>query len=160
MKREKPVVLVATEKAKEEKETIPVIEQKKEFKVFLSYSSIDSDRFQIDKIAKYLEKFPEIKKVYYYTKDSGQNIVEYMEKTLTDCNIFALFCSERSKKSKAVEGEWQAAYQMTKKERLKIIPIYENEDDIPFLLGPMLNVKFDKANLKSFVEKLYQEILR
>ena len=135
-------------------------ETKKEHKVFLSYSTLDAENYQIDKIVKYLEKYPEINKVFFYVKDSGQNIVEYMEKTLSACNIFVLFCSEHSKKSKSVEGEWQAAYQLVKKEVLKIIPIYENEDDIPVLLGPMLNVKFDKSNLKSFVEKLYQEILR
>jgi len=151
---------IATEKAKEEKETIPVIEKGKENKVFLSYSTLDTDRFQIDKIAKYLEKFIEIKKVYYYTKDSGQNIVEYMENTLSVCNIFVLFCTVNSKKSKAVTGEWQSAYQLVKRDIMKIIPVYEDEDDVPILLIPMLNIRYDKANFNEFINKLYQEILR
>ncbi len=160
VKREEPVMPVATEKAKEEKETIPVIEKRKEYKVFLSYSTLDSDRFQIDKIVKQLEKFPELKKVYYYTKDSGQNIVEYMEKTLSVCNIFVLFCTKHSKKSKAVEGEWQSAYQLVKRGVMKIIPVYEDEDAVPILLIPMLNVRYDKENFNGFINKLYQEILR
>ncbi len=160
VKREEPVMPVATEKAKEEKEIIPVIEERKELKVFLSYSTLDSDRFQIVKIVKHLEKFPEIKKVYYYTKDSGQNIVEYMEKTLGVCNIFVLFCTKHSKKSKAVEGEWQSAYQLVKRDIMKIIPVYEDEDAVPILLIPMLNIRYDKENFKGFINKLYQEILR
>lgn len=160
VKREEPVMPVATEKAKEEKETIPVIEKRKEFKVFLSYFTLDSDRFQIDKIAKHLEKFTEIKKVYYYTKDSGQNIVEYMENTLSVCNIFVLFCTINSKKSKSVTGEWQSAYQLVKRDIMKIIPVYEDEDDVPILLIPMLNIRYDKEDFKGFINKLYQEFLR
>ena len=148
------------EKVKEEKEIIPVIEKRKEFNIFLSYSTLDSIRFQIDKIANNLEKFPEIKKVYYYSKDSGQNIVEYMEETLSVCNIFVLFCTKHSKKSKAVEGEWQSAYQLVKKNIMKIIPVYEDEDDVPILLIPMLNVRYDKEDFNGFINKLYQEILR
>ena len=151
---------VATEKATEEKVTIPVIEKRKENKVFLSYSTLDSERFQIDKIVKHLEKFTEIKKVYYYSKDSGQNIVEYMEKTLSVCNIFVAFCTINSKKSKSVTGEWQSAYQLVKRDIMKIIPVYEDEDDVPILLIPMLNIKYDKENFKEFIDKLYKEILR
>jgi parallel beta-helix repeat protein len=135
-------------------------EKRKEFKIFLSYSTIDSDRFQIKKIVKHLEKFTEIQKVYYYTKDSGQNIVEYMEKTLSVCNIFVLFCTKTSKDSKAVKGEWQSAYQLVKRDIMKIIPIYEDEDDIPLLLIPMLNIRYDEVNFKEFINKLYLEILR
>ncbi len=155
-----PRVAQVEEKVKEEKEIIPVIEKRKEFNIFLSYSTLDSIRFQIDKIAKNLEKFPEIKKVYYYSKDSGQNIVEYMEETLSVCNIFVLFCTKHSKKSKAVEGEWQSAYQLVKKNIMKIIPVYEDEEDVPILLIPMLNVRYDKEDFNGFINKLYQEILR
>ncbi len=43
---------------------------------------------------------------------------------------------------------------------LKIIPIYEDEDDNPVLLWQLLNVKFEKDNFKGFIETLHQEILR
>ncbi len=155
-----PVTPVTMETEKKEKDYIPIIEKPKESSVFLSYSSLDTDRFQINRIAKELQRFPEINKVFYYTKDSGQNIVEYMEKTLGACNIFVLFCTEHSKKSRAVEGEWQTAYQLVKKDKMKIIPIYQDEEDVPLLLIPMLNVRYDKENFDGFINKLRQEILR
>ncbi len=43
---------------------------------------------------------------------------------------------------------------------MKIIPVYEEEDDVPILLIPMLNVRYDKADFNGFINKLYQEILR
>jgi len=160
VKIEEQITPITTKTAKEEKKIIPIIKEPKDIRVFLSFSTIDADRFQISKIVKHLEKFPEIKKVYHYTQDSGQNIVEYMEKTLSVSNIFVLFCTENSKKSRAVEGEWQSAYQLVKKDLMKIIPVYENEDDVPILLIPMLNVKYDKDDFDTFINKLYQEILR
>ena len=92
--------------------------------------------------------------------DSKENIVSYMEKTLRKCNTFVLFCSENSLKSESVKGEWQSAYQMRKRGLMKIIPVYEDEDFIPILLMPMLNVKFKKDNFNEFIDKLYNEILR
>ena len=139
---------------------VPVREKGKKYNIFVSYSSLDLDHFQINKIVDGLEKYPEIEKVYYYIKDSGQNIVEFMEKTLSVTNTFVLFCTEHSKKSKSVEGEWQAAYQLSKKGVVKIIPVYDNEEDVPILLMPFLNVKFTKYVLDGFIEKLYEEILR
>ncbi len=43
---------------------------------------------------------------------------------------------------------------------LKIIPIYEDEDNIPVLLWQLLNVKYEKDDFEGFIEKLYEEILR
>ena len=43
---------------------------------------------------------------------------------------------------------------------MKIIPVYEDEDDVPILLIPMLNIRYDKANFNEFINKLLQEILR
>jgi len=83
-----------------------------------------------------------------------------MEKTLSVCNIFVLFCTRTSKNSKAVKREWQSAYQLVKRDIMKIIPVYEDEDDIPILLIPNLNIRYDKENFKEFINKLYQEILR
>lgn len=58
------------------------------FKVFLSYSTLDSDRFQIKNIAKILNDYFEIKETLFWEVDSGDNIVEYMEETLKKCNAF------------------------------------------------------------------------
>jgi hypothetical protein len=129
-------------------------------RVFLSYSTLDAEYFRISDIVKKLEIYPEIQKVSYWQADSDQNIVEFMEETLKNTDVFILFCSENSIKSDAVKGEWQAAYQMRKKGMLKIIPVYEIEDEIPVLLWQMLNVKYSKDDFEGFIKKLYEEILR
>lgn len=54
----------------------------------------------------------------------------------------------------------QAAFQMRKKGLLKIIPVFEEEEQIPVLLWQLLNVKFTKDNFNAFIENLYEEILR
>ncbi len=132
----------------------------KQLKVFLSYSTLDAEHFQISNIVKRLEKYPEIKKASYWQADSKQNIVEFMEDTLKNTDVFVLFCSPNSVKSNAVKDEWQAAFQMRKRGMLKIIPIFENEDHIPVLLWQMLNVKFTKDDFNGFIQNLYDEILR
>jgi len=130
------------------------------FKLFLSYSTLDSDHFQIPRIVKELENFPEIERVLYWEADSARNIVEYMEETLKGSNIFVLFCSENSSRSSAVKDEWMAAFQLRKKGGIEIIPVYENEDNIPILLMPLLNVKYTKEDFSGFIKNLYEEILR
>ena len=133
---------------------------KKDINVFLSYSTLDSGHFKIHEIAKKLEKYPEIDKIFFWEVDSGEDIVDYMEKALQLSKIFILFCSENSIKSQAVEDEWKAAFQLRKKKLMKVIPVYEDERFIPALLTPLLNVKFDKDNFEEFIENLYKEILR
>ena len=144
------------------KESTPIADLGKlnKQRVFLSYSTLDAEHFQISNIVKELEVYPEIKKVSYWQADSKQNIVEFMEDTLKNTDVFVLFCSKNSVKSNAVKDEWQAAFQMRKKGMVKIIPVFEDEDDIPVLLWQMLNVKFAKDDFNGFIEKLYEEILR
>lgn len=136
------------------------LDKKKGFRIFLSYSTLDSTYFQIPDIAKSLERYPEIDEIFYWEESSGENIVEYMEKTLKKCNVFILFCSENSIKSQAVTDEWQAAFQLRKKGLLKFVPVYEDEKFIPVLLTPFLNAQFSKTNFSDFISKVYQEILR
>ncbi|MFX1572300.1 MAG: NosD domain-containing protein [Promethearchaeota archaeon] len=133
---------------------------RKGFNVFLSYSTLDTEYFNVKEIAKRLESFPEIDRVFFWEEDSGENIVTYMERTLAMTKAFVFFCTEHSVRSKAVEDEWQAAFQMRKKGLLKIVPVYENENIIPFLLMPLLNVKYTKDDFDGFIQKLYEEILR
>jgi len=130
----------------------------KTLKIFLSYSSKDFTRFRIPEISKRLEQHTQIEKVFFYDKDSGQNIVEYMEETLDKCNVFILFCSRNAKKSDSVKGEWQAAYQLLKKGYLEIIPVYENEEYIPNLLTPMLNVEYSPDKLDNFIEQILKKV--
>ncbi len=107
-----------------------------------------------------LEVYPKIEKVFFWESGSGENIVKYMERTLKISKAFVLICSERALKSRAVEDEWQAAFQLRKKGLMKIVPVYANEEYIPYLLMPILNVKYSKENFDGFIEKLYEEILR
>jgi len=43
---------------------------------------------------------------------------------------------------------------------MKIVPVFEKEDLIPFLLMPLLNVKYTKDDFDGFIEKLYEGVLR
>ncbi len=149
-----------TSKQKEKKISEIVTAEKAKKSIFLSYSTLDSKHFQIRKIVKELKKYEGISEVLYWEADSGQDIVEYMEETLGKTNVFVLFCSENAAKSNSVTDEWHAAFQMRKKKKMKIIPVYEDEDLIPNLLMPLLNVKYTKDDFDGFIQKLYDEILR
>jgi branched-chain amino acid transport system substrate-binding protein len=135
-------------------------EEQKKHTIFISYSTLDSGYFQINKIVKKLKKYPEIDKVLYWEKDSKENIVEFMDRTLQESTVFILFCSERSIKSAAVSDEWQAAFQRRKKGLIKMIPVYEDENYVPPILGHLLNVKYTKDDFAGFIDKLHREILR
>ena len=128
--------------------------------VFLSYSTLDAENFKINEIANKLQSLQKIDKMFFWEADSGENIVTYMERTLRLSKVFVLFCSENSLKSKAVEDEWQAAFQLRKVGKIKIVPVYENEEFIPYLLMPLLNVKYTNDDFDGFIQKLYEEILR
>ena len=128
--------------------------------VFLSYSTLDSEHYNISEMAKRLEEYPEINKVFYWEVDSGESVVDFMEETLKISNVFVLICTENSIKSEAVKGEWQAAYQLRKRGKMKIVPVFEKEDDVPLLLLPLLSVEFTKDDFGGFIEKLYKEITR
>jgi len=49
---------------------------------------------------------------------------------------------------------------MRKRGILKIIPIYEDKNNIPVFLWQLLNVICARDKFESFIEKLYEEILR
>ncbi len=152
-------------KEREVKEVVippPIIkkEEEKKYNLFISYSTVDRDYFQISKIVEELKKYPNISQISYWERDSKANIVEFMDETLEVSNTFLLFCSEHSVNSKAVKDEWQAAFQMRKEGLIKLIPVYEEQKHIPKILWHLLNVKYDKDNFKSFIENLYKEIMR
>ncbi len=164
--KEEGITSTTKRKVTERAKVIPLVKKEaekgkiKEYRVFLSYSTKDSKYFQIPRIVKALEQFPEIEKVLYWEADAARNIVDYMEETLKESDLFVLFCSENSVKSSAVKDEWQAAFQMRKKGFIKLIPVYEKEEHVPVLLMPLLNVLFTKDDFGGFIKKLYEEILR
>ncbi len=134
--------------------------KKDEFIVFLSYSTKDSELFKIAEIAKKLKFYPEIDETKFWEKDSGINVVKYMEDNLGRSNIFLLFCSQNSRKSKAVEAEWQSAFSLMLKDILQVIPVYQNDEFIPILLGRQIRVKFKEDDIDGTIQEIYNEILR
>jgi len=138
-------------------------EKVKELKIFLSYSTMDIDHFQILKIVENLEEYPEIDKVMYWESDKVQEVTDYkefMDKTLNEYDVFLLFCSENSMKSASVNEEWQIAFEKREKGLIKIIPVYDKLDMIPVILGHILSVHYDKKQFDNFIKNLYQEIMR
>lgn len=128
--------------------------------IFFSYSALDTDYFKIPELAERLENFPEINEVFFWEGDSGEDIVEYMERVLQLSKVFILFCSEHSLKSKSVEKEWYSALYLRNLGLSRIIPIYENEDYIPQIFRSLLSVKYTKDDFDEFITNLYNEISR
>jgi hypothetical protein len=157
----KEIDAVISKTVKREDLTTPIKKEvEKKYNLFISYSTLDKDYFQIKKTVKELKKYPTINKVSYWERDSKANIVEFMEETLDVSTTFILFCSERSVKSKAVKDEWQAAFQMRKEGLMKLIPVYEEQKHIPKILWHLLNVKYSKEDFNGFIQNLYKEIIR
>ncbi|KKL52637.1 hypothetical protein LCGC14_2283470 [marine sediment metagenome] len=130
------------------------------FNIFISYSTKDTDYFNIPKIAEKLEEYSEIENALYWTKERGMNNFEYMENVLNTSKVFVPFCSKNASKSKAVKNEWMAAFELKQLDRLKIVPVYEKQKYLPSLLRPFLNVAFDSRNFEKFIQNLYKEIMR
>jgi len=124
--------------------------------VFISYTTKDSERFQIPIIAEKLMKYPGIKKVLYWEEHMRDDIIKYMNDNVGKCDILLLFCSPNSLKSEPVEMEWQAALKIKK----KIIPIFVNERDIPIMLTTKLGIKFNKNDLDGTIEQIYKLIVK
>ena len=153
---------VVEKEAREKIRTVPITEKIETSKrnIFISYSTLDSEHFQISRIVQRLKEYPDIGKIRYWERDSKENIVEFMDRTLKESNVFILFCSEHSIKSAAVKDEWQAAFQRRKKGLIKMIPVYEKEEHVPPLLGHLLNVKYTIDDFNGFIDNLHREILR
>ncbi len=123
--------------------------------VFISYSTLDSKEFNVPYISRELAKFPEIDKVLFWEKDMDDNIIEYMNRYVKECDLFVLICTQNATDSEWATLEWQVALKMGK----KIIPIFKDQNNIPPLLSPRLGIEFDENNLEETINKLYNLIL-
>ncbi len=123
---------------------------------FVSYATKDSKDFQIKSIAEKLTEYPEIDNVLYWEEDMHDDIIKYMNDNLKKCHLFLLFCSQNSMRSEPVEMEWTAALKLKK----KIIPIFNNTEDIPPLLTTKLGVQFNKRDIHSTINEIYNLILK
>lgn len=126
------------------------------FLIFISYSTKDSNIFNISHLSKEVAKFPEIEKVLYWEEDMNDDIIDYMNRYIKKCDLFILICSQNALESKPVNMEWQAALKIGK----KIIPVFKNENDIPVLLSTKLGIKYDENNLEKTIKDLHYLILK
>ena len=131
-------------------------ELKKPIKVFISYATPDSKKFEIPIIATNLTKYPLMEMVLYWEEDLHDDIYDYMDTNLGKCDIFLLFCSPNALKSGAVKMEWQAALKIKK----KIIPVFKKEEDIPPLLSTKLGVQFSENDIDGTIKRIYDLILK
>jgi len=127
-----------------------------ELNLFFSYSKKDTSRFHISKLAKLLKKLPEINDIYYYQAIPFSDIYDYMEEYIERSDIILLFCSENAKYNKYVKLEWKSAFDVGK----QIIPIYEDEQDIPILLRSLLRVEFQRDDLNNTNKEIYEIIAK
>jgi hypothetical protein len=127
-----------------------------EFLVFISYSTKDSDEFNVPYLSSELIKFPRIEEALFWEEDMDDDIIEYMNKYVKKCDLLILICSQNATDSEPVKMEWQAALKIKK----KIIPVFKNESDIPVLLSPKLGIKYDENDFEKTVNDLYGLILK
>ena len=125
-------------------------------KIFMSYATKDAELFNVPEIAKKLEKKQGIEKVLYWQKHLKENIREYMNTNIEECDIFILFCSPEAKKSTQVKQEWNAADQIGK----HIIPIFTKKEHIPAILSSKLGVEFDIFNKEGVSDGIYEIIMK
>ncbi|MHA1819132.1 MAG: TIR domain-containing protein, partial [Promethearchaeota archaeon] len=133
-------------------------DQIKNLKIFISYATADSQRFKIAQIAKELDKYEEIRAVLFWEENMGDDIYAYMNDNIGICDVLIVFCSANSKKSEAVRLEWMSAFKLGK----KIIPVFDDDDNIPPLLTTKLGLQFpDKdEDFNEFIEDLHSLIIK
>ncbi len=125
-----------------------------EFWVFFSYATVNSKMYRIPELAKRLEIYEDINEVFYWEDKMTDDIFEYMEKYIKDCDVILLFCSQDALASEAVKKEWMSSLKIEK----KIIPIFKDPMDIPALLTTKLGVQYDPENFDKFVNDVYELI--
>ncbi|TFF89277.1 MAG: toll/interleukin-1 receptor domain-containing protein [Promethearchaeota archaeon] len=121
---------------------------------FISHSSRDFNYFEIDKVARMLEDYPEIDTIFYFEDRSGKDFVEDMNDNIKKSDFILLFCTPNAFESSKVNDEWHAAYASDK----TIFPIFVDEKHIPIILSSKLGVRFKKGDTESFIKAVYNKI--
>ena len=155
-KKELKPLAIQSGGAKEVSKVTKIVPKVSDIKVFLSYATLDSDYFQISKIASELKDYPKITEVLYWEEDLHDDIYDYMDQNLGRCDVILLFCSPHSIESEPVQMEWKSALKIKK----KIIPIFYNEEHIPNLLTTKLGLQFNRKKIDKVSEDLYNLILK
>jgi hypothetical protein len=128
-------------------------------KIFISYATKDERLFQIPDLAEYLKKNSEIEDVYYCTRDSKVNFVDYMNEKIEASDLFLIFCTPNSKASNYVSSEWKAAFTKEEGDTSHIIPVFLDKKDIPELLKPALGVQYNVFDPEKSFEQIETQVL-
>ncbi|MFX1237983.1 MAG: toll/interleukin-1 receptor domain-containing protein [Promethearchaeota archaeon] len=118
--------------------------------VFISYSTEDTQLFQIPRFAQELTSNKKIDQVLYWQEDANVSIVDYMEKGLEKCDVVLLFCTPNSAASNAVKKEYGAAHIMGK----PIVPIFTDVRNIPTLLKAERGLQFDLYDFQNNIDQI------
>ena len=76
---------------------------KRELTIFISYTKLDSDEFNIKELAQLLGTYSKIGQVIYYEKEKYINIVDFMNKSIEKCDLMVSICSFNANQSKYVD---------------------------------------------------------
>ena len=136
--------------------SVQKIEKREGMLVFVCYATKDAEVYKVPTLAKKLEEYKDIGKVFYWQEDMHDSIIEYMNDNLGECNSVLLFCSPNALNSIAVKKEWMAAEALNK----PIIPIFLKSEHIPPLLSDRLGIKFDSFDFQKNVRKIHDLILK
>ncbi len=124
------------------------------FLVFISYATKDAKFFKIGKIAEKITQYPEIEDALYWQEDADGSIITYMNENVPKCDIFILFCSKNTIKSRPIKIEWETA-QIHDKE---IIPIFTDIVYVPPLLRRLRGIQFNIDDIDDNIIKIYELI--
>ena len=125
-------------------------------KVFISYASPDLKPFRIPEMANRLENTEKIERVFYWDRDSTaqKSIVKYMEESITVSNVILIVCTEASNESGPVQQETDMAVYLGK----RIVPIFQDINDVRISLRPKRGVKYYDDDFDSFFNDLFMVI--
>ena len=114
------------------------------FEIFISYSTKDKDLFSIIELKNYLTTIPKIKRVFIWEEDVEEDIYDFMEKYIPKSDLMIVCCSQNYLNSRPCNKEWQAA----DRDKKQLIPVFFEDQHIPFLLRNTMGVKWDKSATK------------
>lgn len=120
--------------------------------IFISYSRKDEEIFQIPTVANELRKY--FKEVIYYEGHEYDNIIIFMSNNIERCDVFLSFWSQNAAQSEYIKKEWTSADMGHK----KIVPVYYDLKDIPFILKRFPCVQFREGELNDNITDIYKNI--
>ncbi|QEE16811.1 TIR domain-containing protein [Promethearchaeum syntrophicum] len=124
--------------------------------IFISYASSDLTSFRISDIAIRMENTVEIERVFYWDRDSTaqKSIVKYMEESITVSDVILIVCTEASNESGPVQQETDMAVYLNK----RIVPIFQDINDVRLSLRPKRGVKYYTDDFDSFFKELFMVV--